>query len=207
MLEKHPLAFKKAAICAFHFLQRSLTPPLMWDSPRLVLGVRVRLFKWRNHLEGTEVFLLLPAPAFFGASRPPTNSRAQSSKAFSKLCFIGIAFFSGNHSVISKVTGLAKAVSVAVSVHSCPRCLSSQGNYSTSKASVYFWHLLKGQFQGTSSRGLKQISVSQNGWLCFCTQCGIFLLELEVIWQWPSLLLRTDKKQPKKQLLVILPED
>lgn len=59
MLEKHPLAFEKAVICTFHFLQKSLKFPFMRNGPLLISGVR-GLFKWMDCLEGTEVFLLPP---------------------------------------------------------------------------------------------------------------------------------------------------
>lgn len=132
----------------------------------------------------------------FGVSRPPRNSRAQrhpmlflNGYLYELFSFLEIALR------CSKVTDPAVSVSVGVSACSCPRCPSSQCDYSTSKASVYFWHLLKGQFKRKNSRGLEQTNVSQKWWLCIQNQCRIFLLELEVIWQWQVCFWELTKNQ------------
>lgn len=74
MLEKHPLAFKEAAICTFRFLQKSLKSFFMWNGPHLSLSIGGLLFKLINCLERTKVVLLPPAPAFLESLDHPETA-------------------------------------------------------------------------------------------------------------------------------------
>lgn len=123
MLEKHPLAFKKAVICTFHFLQRSFKSPFMWNGPCFILSVRGLLFKWMNCLEGIEG-VLSPAPAFLEPLGHPGIAELRGIQCFfwTVLC---MNCFSLWKSHCSEVTDPAVSVTVAVSARSCPRCPSS----------------------------------------------------------------------------------